>query len=109
MSFAGALNCSRGARPALELLHLSKAGGTSMCQLAAASGLKNPAATINANCLVPHLAGEPKWTRLQPGQDARMVWPAADCPRWVMEKEVSCQERWVFTLTHQIASPYYLG
>ena len=51
-SFAGALNCSRAARPAMELLHISKCGGTSLCQLAAAAGLHPPGANINQNCLV---------------------------------------------------------
>ena len=29
--FSKALNCSRSSRVALELLHISKSGGTSMC------------------------------------------------------------------------------
>ena len=51
-SFAGAMNCSRAVRSAVELIHISKSGGTSMCQLAANAGLRNPGADINANCLV---------------------------------------------------------
>ena len=51
-SFALALNCSRAHRPALELLHISKSGGTSMCQLAKAAGLFNPNANVDANCMV---------------------------------------------------------
>ena len=77
----------------MELLHTSKAGGTSMCQLAASGGLRNPGRSVNANCLVPHLADEPKWTRLLAGQDPKMVWPAADCSTWTTEKEVTCKER----------------
>ena len=51
-AFAGSVNCSRAFRPAVELIHISKSGGTSMCQLAAKSGLWNPGADMNANCLV---------------------------------------------------------
>ena len=36
----------------MELLHISKSGGTSMCQLSKDAGLRNPAANINGNCLV---------------------------------------------------------
>ena len=57
-SFAGAMNCSRAVRSAVELIHISKSGGTSMCQLAANAGLWNPGTNINANCLVsPAIAG----------------------------------------------------
>ena len=51
-SFAGAANCSRTQRAAVELLHISKSGGTSMCQLAKEAGLRNPAADMDGNCLV---------------------------------------------------------
>lgn len=59
-AFARAMNCSRTARHGVELVHISKSGGTSMCQLAAKSGLYNPGTNMNANCLVRgmgHAAG----------------------------------------------------
>jgi hypothetical protein len=46
------VNCSRDVRRGVELIHVSKSGGTSMCQLAAKSKLYNPGTNINANCLV---------------------------------------------------------
>ena len=50
--FAHAMNCSRASRHGVELIHISKSGGTSMCQLADKSGLYNPGTSIDANCLV---------------------------------------------------------
>ena len=41
----------------MELLHISKAGGTSMCQLAHDAGLQNPYANMDANCLVSDRVG----------------------------------------------------
>ncbi|GAX72842.1 hypothetical protein CEUSTIGMA_g297.t1 [Chlamydomonas eustigma] len=92
-SFAGAQNCSRSARKAFELVHISKSGGTSMCQLASDSKLYNPGTNVDANCLVPHLYDEPKWTRLQPGQDAQRIWPAVSCPNWPHSPQVDCKAR----------------
>ncbi len=51
-SFAGALDCSRASRPAFELLHISKSGGTSMCALAGLARLHNYGVNVDANCLV---------------------------------------------------------
>ncbi|GAX77025.1 hypothetical protein CEUSTIGMA_g4472.t1 [Chlamydomonas eustigma] len=56
LSFAKALNCSRSSRIATELLHVSKTGGTSLCQLATGYLTKthfNPYNGISQNCLVP--------------------------------------------------------
>ena len=58
LSFGASMNCSRAARPAVELLHISKSGGTSMCQLAAKSGLANPGANMHRNCLVSEGSGK---------------------------------------------------
>ena len=52
LAFAGSMNCSRTVRPAVELLHISKSGGTSMCQLAVQAGLRNPSTSLDGNCLV---------------------------------------------------------
>ncbi|GAX82425.1 hypothetical protein CEUSTIGMA_g9853.t1 [Chlamydomonas eustigma] len=92
-SYAECLNCSRPARVAFELIHISKSGGTSMCQLAASSKLYNPGTTVDANCLVPRMYDEPKWTRLRPGQDERRIWPAVSCPNWLSSPQVGCKAR----------------
>ena len=36
----------------MELLHISKAGGTSMCQLAQDSGLRSETTSMQGNCMV---------------------------------------------------------
>lgn len=54
--FSKALNCSRASRVAVELLHISKSGGTSMCRLAVETGgLRNSHAEMLDNCLVSAL------------------------------------------------------
>lgn len=51
--FSAALNCSRTTRTAMELQHISKSGGTSMCRLAVeAGGLRTHNAEMLHNCLV---------------------------------------------------------
>ncbi len=44
--------CSRRLRPVMEGLHVSKSGGTSMCELARLAGRKNPGFDPAANCKV---------------------------------------------------------
>ncbi|GAX73271.1 hypothetical protein CEUSTIGMA_g725.t1 [Chlamydomonas eustigma] len=92
-AFASAINCSRPSRLAMELLHISKSGGTSMCQLAKDSGFLNPTEDIDGNCLLPFFYDEPKWSRLEAGLDAKKLWPAADCPAWVMSPDLTCDIR----------------
>ena len=92
-TFSATLNCSRHSRGILELLHVSKSGGTSVCQLAKEEGLYNPYSTLDHNCIVPNLDLDPKWTRRQEGEDPTRVWPAVDCPHWAQESEVSCSSR----------------
>jgi hypothetical protein len=43
---------STQARGAVELQHISKAGGTSMCGLAEANGCSNPHFDEDGNCLI---------------------------------------------------------
>ena len=57
---------------------------------------------------VPGFLDEPKWTRLAPGMDPEVAWPAVDCsggasggrhlpaaPVADLGREISCEERWV--------------
>ena len=56
--FSAALNCSRVTRTAMELQHISKSGGTSMCRLAMeAGGLRTQNAGMLHNCLVGQHGG----------------------------------------------------
>ena len=56
--FSAALNCSRTTRTAMELQHISKSGGTSMCRLAMeAGGLRTQNAGMLHNCLVGQRGG----------------------------------------------------
>ncbi|GAX84884.1 hypothetical protein CEUSTIGMA_g12305.t1 [Chlamydomonas eustigma] len=67
--------------------------GTPICQLASSGGLRNPKATLDANCLVPKFYDEPKWGRLLPMEDANHVWPSANCTSWPQYQGVSCDAR----------------
>ena len=66
LSFAAAFNCSRSSRTSLELLHISKAGGTSVCQLAVDAGLRIQAPDMDRNCMVGHFGDGPRWARFKP-------------------------------------------
>ncbi|GAX73272.1 hypothetical protein CEUSTIGMA_g726.t1 [Chlamydomonas eustigma] len=103
-AFAGALNCSRAARPAIELLHISKAGGTSMCQLAKDSGLVNPYADMDLNCLVQRFKDDPKWARMEytASSHASRWLPAVVCPKWAAENEMTCDTRASFLVAYGI-------
>ena len=46
----------------VELTHVSKCGGTSMCQLAMKNGCRNPDPSTLGNCLISKLNDGPLWT-----------------------------------------------
>jgi hypothetical protein len=52
VAFFEASKCSNGIRKVMEFYHISKAGGTTMCQLASDSNLKNPGFDTDTNCIV---------------------------------------------------------
>ena len=92
-SFERAVSCSRSKRTALEYYHISKAGGTSFCQLAREAGkIKNPSTEVAGNCMVPGLQLEPRWTRMEPGLSDKIVWAAVECPKWQEQREMSCDQ-----------------
>jgi hypothetical protein len=54
LSFRRTEQCSRRLRPVMEGLHVSKSGGTSMCELARLAGRSNPGFNPYSNCKVVH-------------------------------------------------------
>ncbi|GAX77024.1 hypothetical protein CEUSTIGMA_g4471.t1 [Chlamydomonas eustigma] len=73
LSFANALDCSRASRVAVELLHISKAGGTSMCQIATGPLTQtywNPHNGMAENCLIPDFKD---WISILRGDDPHNV------------------------------------
>ncbi|GAX75454.1 hypothetical protein CEUSTIGMA_g2897.t1 [Chlamydomonas eustigma] len=79
-AFSEASKCTKSARKVMEFYHISKAGGTSMCQLAADSNLKNPGFDTDTNCIVFRSVDGPHWTRIAPNQSNMKAW-AAITPR----------------------------
>eukprot|EP00798_Chlamydomonas_sp_ICE-L_P003856 gene3856-13918_t len=57
------------ARPFQQLLHVSKSGGTSVCQLARVAGRSNPHFNLDGNCLVEGMQSEPQWTLMPHGHE----------------------------------------
>ncbi|GAX77026.1 hypothetical protein CEUSTIGMA_g4473.t1 [Chlamydomonas eustigma] len=94
LAFSRALNCSRYSRSAMELLHISKSGGTSLCQLATgrnAGKLWNPYNSMSDNCLIPDFND---WTMLLLSTDPKSVTSsdiAAACI--AAEDNISCEDR----------------
>ena len=46
----------------VELTHISKSGGTSMCRAAQYNGCSNPAFDVEANCMIKAFQDDPKWS-----------------------------------------------
>lgn len=66
--------CSEALRPVLELLHVSKSGGSSMCELARLSNQHNPHFTPGGNCLMKGVFPDtPRWLSVKP------EWVPAEC------------------------------
>ncbi|GFH08752.1 uncharacterized protein HaLaN_03770 [Haematococcus lacustris] len=57
----GTERCSQAQRPVMELLHVSKSGGTTMCQLARLSGMSSRTFNLALHSLVTLLA--PGWAQ----------------------------------------------
>ncbi|MEW5317969.1 MAG: hypothetical protein WDW38_009224 [Sanguina aurantia] len=56
---------SRASRGIIEYMHVSKAGGSSMCAVAKENKCRNPNLNPGMNCLMPEIAADmPRWTRL---------------------------------------------
>jgi hypothetical protein len=46
----------------VELTHVSKSGGTSMCRAAEYNGCSNPSFNVEANCMLKPFHDDPKWS-----------------------------------------------
>ena len=82
----------------IEFTHVSKCGGTSMCQLAMRNKCSNSYSSEMQNCIVGNLQDAPLWvvpftvnhsnhhTRLKP-------YNSYDCPVYIKMNEQSCDYR----------------
>jgi hypothetical protein len=86
----------------VEFTHISKAGGTSVCKLAAASGCRNPHTSLESNCMLPTLNDWPLWTQVisvQHGNLSHKLTPACAmyCPAYALYgahgTDAPCSER----------------
>jgi hypothetical protein len=86
----------------VELTHISKTGGTSICKLARASGCRNPHASAEGNCMLPAFDDWPLWTRVvavQHGGRSHKLTPACAmyCPAYQLYgahgADAPCQAR----------------
>jgi len=97
-------SCALSVRPVLEMMHISKSGGTTVCSLAHMNGAKNPSSSISSNCMVAGFKDEPKWVSGDvswvPSSPECRVWSAYTCPDWLQEREVGCKQR----LSHMASS-----
>ncbi|GAX75455.1 hypothetical protein CEUSTIGMA_g2898.t1 [Chlamydomonas eustigma] len=112
-AFSKASQCSKSARKVMEFYHISKAGGTSMCQLAADSNLKNPGFDTDTNCIVLKVLDGPHWTRTMPNEPKSNVWasvePVSYChtahhgPGEPIRNRVTCSNRTSFFVSQGIS------
>jgi len=97
-SLAAARRCSLRSRPVMELLHVSKSGGTSMCDLASHANRSNPGFDVNSNCLIPDFHDDPRWVWPRPPWVPSNLtecpfWVVYECSEWLGEQQVTCVDR----------------